>query len=110
MCRGEIMDGMLYRSDDNGFTPIGKVGEIPTITIGDETEENFPVMAFKPEELTMSFEIDLLKGYSKKRVRLFRESLGIDLVPLKFPRKKNRRKKRLLRILRKLIMEIEVVK
>ena len=97
------MDGILCRSDDNGFTPIGRLSEIPTFTIADETENTLPVMYFDQNEWEVSFKIDLLENYSKKKVRVYRESLGIDLVPLKFPRKKNRRKKRLKRIIRKLI-------
>lgn len=97
------MDGILYRLDDNGFTPMGRLSEIPTFTIADETENTLPVMHFNQDEWEVSFKIDLLEGYSKKKIRVYREALGIDLVPLKFPRKKNRRKKRLKRIIGKLI-------
>ena len=97
------MDGILYRLDDNGFTPMGRLSEIPTITIDYEMENTLPVMHFNQDGWEVSFKIDLLEGYSKKKVRVYRETLGIDLVPLRFPKKKNRRKKRLKRIIRKLI-------
>ena len=92
------MDGMLYRSDDNGFVPIGKVSEIPTITLSaDDDEELRDLIIPWDANFTIDLTLNWLDGYSKKKVRMFRKLFGIDLVPLKFPRKKNRRKKRIRR-------------
>lgn len=101
------MDGILYRVDGNNFIPIGKVGEIPTITIDYEMENTLPVMHFDQDEWEVSFKIDLLENYSKKKIRVYREALGIDLVPLRFPKKKNRRKKRIIRSVRRMMKGLE---
>lgn len=107
----EMMDGMLYRSGDNGFTPIGKVSEIQTTTLFVDADDELSDLVMPWDmEFTIDLTLNLLDGYSKKKVRMFRKVFGIDLVPLKFPRKKNRRKKRLYRRARKLIMEIGRIK
>ena len=99
----EMMGGMLYRSGDNGFTPVGKVIEIQTTTLSTDTDEELRDLVIPWDaNFTIDFTLNWLDGYSKKKVRMFRESFGIDLVPLKFPRKKNRRKKRIRRICREL--------
>ena len=103
------MDGMLYRVDGKEYIPIGEMREIPTITL--PADDDLPDIKLTwDEEFTLDFTIDWLEGYSKKKVRMYRKAFGIDLVPLRFPRKKNRRKKRLYRRARKLIMEIGRIK
>ena len=83
----------IYRTEEGSFIPIGKIEDAELIygidEAGDDTE--FWTM---PMEFTGTIDFSWGK-LTRKRLRFFRENFGIDLLHCKFPRKKNRRKKRM---------------
>lgn len=79
---------------------IVKIGDISSISFegddGDSDTNSLPNITSG----TLSFELKY-PNPTRKNIRMFRECLLIDLLPIKFPKKKNRRKKRLNRRFKK---------
>ena len=95
----------LYAETDDGWTRIGKISEIPETTlITDDMIEPVDGDMFIPlnncqhDVISMEFTFKPIIGkLSRKSIRWFRENIGLDLLHMRFPKKKNRRKKRLWR-------------
>ena len=86
----------LYAETDDGWVRIGKVSEITEITPLEE--DVFIPISPLPNTETFTVNIKSIQGeFSNKAIRWFRKNLGIDLLYMKFPKNKNRRKKRLWR-------------
>lgn len=101
------MDGMLYRVDDDGYTPIGRVSDMPEIALDFDKEEDAPVLDLSPQKWSITVNLNPKSvQLTNHSIRWFRKYLGIDILPIAFPRKKNRRRKRLMRRMSRLITEI----
>ena len=92
-----VLEYELCAKDGAEWKPIGKMEELPAI-VSLEEDIFIPLPEFPPEEFTCELKVKPLQGeFSKKTIRWFRKNVGIDLLYLTFPKKKNRRKKRLWR-------------
>lgn len=71
------------------------IGEIKAADIisGEESAEEGVLLSI-PESFEGSFTINWPPKFKRKTMLWFRKYLMIDLLPTKFPKKKNRRKKR----------------
>ena len=95
----------LYAETDDGWTRIGKISEIPETTlITDDMIEPvdgdmfIPLKNCQHDVISTEFTFKPIIGkLSRKSIRWFRENIGLDLLHMRFPKKKNRRKKRLWR-------------
>lgn len=89
----------LYAETDDGWTRIGKMNEIPEITIcPNDIEYNGMPLNNITKGFIGTIEFQLFKQkLTKKKLKIYRNVFGIDLLAIKFPKKKNRRKKRLRR-------------
>lgn len=85
----------FYAETDDGWKRIGKISEIPEITLyPNDVQYN----GISLKGLTGAIEFQLFnQKLTKKKLRIYRNVFGIDLLAIKFPKKKNRRKKRLWR-------------
>lgn len=85
----------LYAETDDGWTRIGKMNEVQEITIyPNDVQYN----GISLKGLTGAIEFQLFnQKLTKKKLRIYRNVFGIDLLAIKFPKKKKRRKKRLRR-------------
>lgn len=86
----------FYAETDDGWTRIGKMNEIPEITIcPNDIEYNGIPLNNITKGFIGTIEFQLFKQkLTKKKLRIYRNVFGIDLLPIRFPKKKNRRKKR----------------
>jgi len=85
----------LYMETDDGWTRIGKINEIPEITI---CPNDVQYNGISLKGLIGAIEFKLFnQKLTKKKLRIYRNVFGIDLLAIRFPKKKNRRKKRLWR-------------
>ena len=90
-----VLEYELCAKDGAEWKPIGKISEVSAITFADDEERIIPTWE-KDDVFTVK--IKSIQGeISKKSIRWFRKNLGLDLLPMMFPKKKNRRKKRLWR-------------
>ena len=92
----------FYAETDDGWKRIGKISETPTITddmIAPVDGDMFiPLKNCQHDVISMEFTFKPIIGkLSRKSIRWFRENIGLDLLHMRFPKKKNRRKKRLWR-------------
>lgn len=89
----------LYAETDEGWTRIGKINEIQEITIyPDDVQYNGISLNNIIKGFTGAIEFHLFnQKLTKKKLRIYRNVFGIDLLAIKFPKKKKRRKKRLWR-------------
>ena len=89
----------LCAKDGDEWKPIGKMEEFPEI-VSLEEDIIIPLDGSFKEAFTV--ELKSIKGeFTKKTIRWFRNVVGMDLLYMMFPKKKNRRKKRLLRKVKK---------
>ena len=85
----------FYAETDDGWTRIGKINEIPEITI---CQNDVQYNGISLKGFTGAIEFQLFnQKLTKKKLRIYRNVFGIDLLAIKFPKKKKRRKKRLRR-------------
>ena len=89
----------LYAETDDGWTRIGKISEIPEITIcSNDVQYNGISLNNIIKGFVGTIEFQLFnQKLTKKKLRIYRNVFGIDLLAIKFPKKKKRRKKRLRR-------------
>ena len=84
----------IYRTEEGSFIPLGKIENVEFISgIDDAYDTDLWTM---PMEFTGTIDFSWGK-LTKKRLRFFRENFGIDLLHCKFPKKKNRRKRRMVK-------------
>lgn len=85
----------LYAETDDGWTRIGKMNEIPEISLyPNDVQYN----GISLKGITGAIEFQLFnQKLTKKKLRIYRNVFGIDLLAIRFSKKKNRRKKRLRR-------------
>ena len=74
---------------------IGEIKEADIISVEESANESSRF--FTPESFEGSFTIAWSPKFKRKTMLWFRKYQMIDLLPTKFPKKKNRRKKRLER-------------
>lgn len=89
----------LYAETDDGWKRIGKINEIPEITIyANDVQYNGISLNNITKGFIGTIEFQLFnQKLTKKKLRIYRNVFGIDLLAIKFPKKKKRRKKRLRR-------------
>lgn len=87
-CKFGYMDG-------DEFVEMGEMKDIPEISLTDDDDDS----CITPLDFSGQFTITLKSKYQYKRrtLKWFRKNLMIDLLSLNFPKKKNRRAKRLKR-------------
>lgn len=85
-CKFGCMDG-------DGFVEIGKMKDIPEISF---TDNEVTSLDFSEQSFSATFRAKY--KYNRRTLTWFRKNLMIDLLSLNFPKKKNRRAKRLKRI------------
>ena len=93
-----VLEYELYAKDGDEWKPIGKVEEFSE-TVSLEEDSIIPLKNVLPNEgFTGTLKIKPVKGkFHKKSIRWFRKHLFIDFLPMMFPKKKNRRQKRINR-------------
>lgn len=89
---GEHLSGTGWLFYDGEAT-----GEITEADIIDGQEFDDSKLFSLPESFEASFTLNWSPKFKRKTMLWFRKYLMFDLLPTKFPRKKNRRKKRLER-------------
>lgn len=97
----------FYAETDDGWKRIGKISETPETTLITITDDMIapvdgdmfiPLKNCQHDVISMEFTFKPIIGkLSRKSIRWFRENIGLDLLHMRFPKKKNRRKKRLWR-------------
>lgn len=95
----------LYAETDDGWTRIGKINEIQEITISpNDVQYNGISLNNIVKGFTGTIEFQLFnQKLTKRKLRIYRNVFGIDLLAIRFPKKKKRRKKRLWRKVKRVI-------
>lgn len=93
---GEVKDLYICNANfDNVYVSIGFIEE-SVITTSDKIDNIFATFE-KDRDFTGTFTITYPQKYNNKTRKFYRNFLFVDLLMVKFPKKKNRRRNRLKR-------------